>query len=149
MASKQTGIAVCFGFPGAVAIAGIADFLGFKDSGEFGADHSVDEVVDEDGDAQTLLHHGEKIEGTLNFTPRAKVGTNTNAQAKESLGKPEKGSTVTLSSFAAPATTGDWINGTWVYVGGFKAAFSKAGVATYTMKIRRGPDGINLTTAVT
>lgn len=141
MASAQSGIAVVFGFPGGVAITGVATFgKFFNDSGDFSADHTLDEVRDEDNDVRTFIHSGEMLEANLNFTPRAPTldpthADNTKAKAKEALVKPTKGASVVLSNFAWAAA-----NATWSYVGGFRLAFSKAGVATYTMRIRKSPD---------
>lgn len=134
MASKQTGVAVVFGFPGNVAFTGSGTF--FQESGSFEQDIKIDEVRDEDNELRTLIHSGETIEGNLMFTPRAAAGTNTLANAKLSLAPPAKGAQVTLTLFALAALNA----ADWVYVGGWKIDSKKDGVTTYAMKIKRSPN---------
>lgn len=134
MASKQTGVAVIFGFPGGVAFTGAGTF--FNESGEFSHQVQLDEIRDEDNEVRTFIHSGELYEGRLLFTPRAAAGTNTLANAATSLAPPAKGAQVTLSSFKlAIANAADW-----VYVGGWRVAFRKNGVATYELFIKKSPN---------
>ena len=145
MAHKQTGVAVVFGFPGAVAWAGIGTL--FNESGDFEHAYKLDQVEDEDNEVRTLIHSGETYEATLQFTPRAAVGANTVANAALSLAPPAKGSTVTLGgspNFALAIAN----SSQWVYVGGWRVSFRKAGVASYELKIKRSPN-YDLSAAVT
>jgi len=142
MASKYTGVAVIFGFPGSVSFTGAGTFI--KESGDFEQDIQVDEITDDDNELVTLTHSKESFIGTLLFTPRAATGVASTslASAKLSLAPPAPGSQVTLSGFSEPAVPGARkINASdWVFVGGWKLAFKKNGVATYAMKIRRSPN---------
>lgn len=136
MASKYTGVAVIFGFPGTVAFTGSGTFI--KESGDLEHDVQIDEITDDDNELVTLLHSKESYIFTLLFTPRAASGSSTSrASAKASLAPPAKGAQVTLSGF----DSGTLVNTSdWVYVGGWKLAFKKNGVASYSLKIRRSPN---------
>lgn len=152
MASKQTGVAVIYGFPGGVSWTGIGTAAFFNESGDFEAPITVDEVRDEDNELRTLIHSGETIDGTLQFTPRAPTGTNTKAAAANSLPPPAPGSKVTLGAAVGGGAV-DFALGIanaadWVYVGGWRVAFRKNGVATYELKIRRSRNN-DISAAVT
>jgi hypothetical protein len=141
MGSKYTGVAVIQNFAGNVSFVGAGTFI--KDSGDLEQDIQVDELTDDDNELVSLLHSKESFIFTFLFTPRASIGglSNSLASAKASLAPPTIGAQVTLTSFPAPSGGGDFINrADWVYVGGFKLAFRKNGVATYAMKIRRSPN---------
>lgn len=138
MASKYTGVAVIQNFAGTLSFVGGGTFI--KDSGDYEIKIQVDEITDDDNEVVTLLHSNEKHEFTFLFTPRAAVGAPTSlASAKLALAPPALGLAITLTGFPVPAG-GDFINSAnWVYVGGFKLAFKKNGVATYSLKIMRHP----------
>jgi hypothetical protein len=141
----QTGIAVVYGFPGTIAVVGLASVSFFNDSGDVSGDHTVDEVRDEDNDVRTLVHSGALLEATLTLTPRSPADVpgsgNTLSSAKLSLAKPAPGAVVTLSNFDSPL-----LNSTWSYVGGFRTSFRKDGVASYTFRIRRSDAGYDIVT---
>lgn len=137
MASKYTGVAVIQNFPGTVSFSGAGTFI--KDSGDLEINIQVDEITDDDNELVALLHSNEKVTMNLLFTPRAATGGSAQslASAKASLAPPAPGAVVTLTGFAAPSGS-DFINtANWVYVGGFRLAFRKNGVATYALKIMR------------
>jgi hypothetical protein len=150
MASKITGIAVVFGFPGGVAWAGAIKNLS-NEGGDFEHNVQVDEVRDADNELMSLAHSGETYDATLQFTPRAASGTNTLASAAASLAPPEKGAAVTLGQAAGAGAVDFKLavanSSQWVYVGGWKTAFKKNGVATYELKIKRNPNA-DISTAV-
>ena len=139
MASKLTGVAVIFGFRGDIDFSGVGTFI--KESGDFEHDVQIDELTDDDNELVTLAHSKESITGTLLFTPRsAKSGTagiqQSLASAKASLARPDKGAAVALSNFDLAELN----TLAWVYVGGWKLAFTKKGMATYSLKIRSSPN---------
>ena len=128
MASVQTGKAVVYGFPGTVTpTVGIGTFI--KESGDVSNDIKVDEIRNEDNELVGMIHSGETFEFTLLMTPAA----GTLADAKLCLSPPAKGSVVVLASFHDDS----FINGNWTYIGGFKVAFKKDGIATYEMKLKK------------
>ena len=134
MAAKLSGRATIFGFVGVVAWTGIASFNtgGYlNDSGEFSDDFKLDEVMDEFGDTVTLIGSNRKFKASINFTPVADAATNTLADAATSLEPPEMLSAVTFTGakWASAATL------KWVYVGNWKLAFKKDGVATYSLDV--------------
>lgn len=131
MASVQTGKAVVFGFPGtATPTVSIGTFI--KDSGDISNDIKVDEIRNEDNELVGMIHSGETFELTLMMTP---IGTGL-ANARLSLSPPAKGTIVVLSDFHDDGSAA-FINGNWTYVGGFKVAFKKDGIATYEMKLKK------------
>jgi hypothetical protein len=134
MAAKLSGRATIFGFAGTASWTGVVSFNtgGYlNDSGEFSDDFKLDEVMDEFGDTVTLIGSNRKFKASINFTPVADSGTNTIADAALSLDAPAMLSAVTLASFKwASANTLKW-----VYVGNWKIAFKKDGVATYSLDI--------------
>lgn len=136
----QTGIAVVYGFNGTVTASGIGSF--FNESGDVSVDIKIDEIRNETNDLVGLIHSGETYDATLMFTPK---GT-TLALAKAALAPPAMGSTVALSAFQD--STPNVINGNWAYVGGWKIAFKKDGIATYELKLKRGATGISIHTAI-
>lgn len=142
MAHKQTGVAVIFGFPGGVSWTGIGTL--FNESGDFEHNYQLDQVADEDNEVRTLIHSGETYDATLQFTPRAASGSNTITSAAASLAPPAKGATVTLGAAVGGGAVDFKLaiaNSTqWVYVGGWRVAFRKNGVATYELKIKRSPN---------
>lgn len=142
MASKITGIAVIFGFPGGVSWAGIGTL--FNEAGTFDHNVIIDEVRDEDNELRSLAHSGETYDATLQFTPRAAAGTNTIANAAASLAPPAKGAAVTLGQAASAGAVDFKLaianSSQWVYVGGWQVAFRKNGIATYELKIKRNPN---------
>jgi hypothetical protein len=141
MASKVTGRATVFGFgaTASVSFTGAGTFI--RETAEVEHNYQLDALHDDDNEQLSLAHSGEVFEGTLVFTPIASSGTNTLANAKESLRAPAKGSPVTLANFPAPAGANDYINKSdWVYIGGFKVGGRKNGFWSYTMKIRRSPN---------
>lgn len=134
MAAKLSGRATIFGFAGTVAWTGIATFNtgGYmNESGEFSDDFKLDEVTDEFGDTVTLIGSNRKFKASINFTPVSDTGTNTLADAATSLEPPAMLSPVTFAA-AKWATA---ITLKWVYVGNWKLAFKKDGVATYSLDI--------------
>lgn len=136
----MSGVAVVFGFPGGVAIAGLATFNQFNQSGDFSSSNQRDYVIDDDGEKRSVMNSGRLITATLTFTPRAATGTNTKANAREALPAPEEGSAVTLTGFQAPAGAADWINkADWSLVS-WKAGFRNNGVASYEITIERNPN---------
>jgi hypothetical protein len=131
MASVQTGKAVVFGFPGTLTgTAFTATYI--KDSGDVSADIKVDEIRDEDNELVGLVHSGETYELTLMMTPKS----STMALAKDQLSPPPMGTAITLSGFHDDSSFA-FINAVWSYVGGFKVAFKKDGIASYEIKLRR------------
>lgn len=141
MASKITGIAVIFGFPGGVSWSGIGTL--FNEGGTFEHNVIVDEVRDEDNELRSLAHSGETYDATLQFTPRA-GSTNTIANAATSLAPPAKGAAVTLGAAAGAGAVDFKLaianSAQWVYVGGWRTVFRKNGIATYELKIKRNPN---------
>ena len=142
MASVQTGRAVVFGFPGTLGGASFtATYI--KDSGDVSADIKVDEIRDEDNELVGLIHSGETYELTLMMTPMS----TTLADAKLQLSPPPMGTAITLTNFHDD-TGFAFINAIWSYVGGFKVAFKKDGIATYEIKLRRSRNN-NIATVMT
>lgn len=145
MASIQTGVAVIYGFSpigtvttttatAAGTVTGIASM--FRDSGDLSNDIKVDEIRDEDNELVGCIHSGETFEFSLMFTPKGTTLTGATSAAN-ALSPPIKGSAVLLTSFVDDSAA-PFINGAYLYVGGWKVSFKKDGVATYEMKIRRG-----------
>ena len=132
MASIQTGTAVVFGFPGTFTGTNFTATTYFKDSGDVSADIKVDEIRNEDNELVGLIHSGESYEITLMMTPQS----TSLATAKTMLSPPPMGTAITLSNFHDDSGF-SFINGAWSYVGGFKVAFKKDGVASYEIKLRR------------
>lgn len=130
MASVQTGTAVVYGFPGTFITAFTATYI--KESGDVSSNIKIDEIRDEDNELVGLVHSGETLEMTLMMTPKS----TTLALAKEQLAAPPMGTKVTCSGFLDD-TTSPFINGAWAYVGGFKVAFKKDGIASYEMKLMK------------
>jgi hypothetical protein len=131
MASNQTGRATIFGFPGSVSWTGIGTL--YKESGDFSSEFKVDRLMDEDNEPQGLIASGEMYKATLQFTPVSNGSTL--AGARLSLEPPAKLARVTLTGF-------DWSGANsaqWVYTGGWKIAFKKDGIATYSLNIERSP----------
>jgi hypothetical protein len=131
-----TGRATIFGFIGDVSFSGIGTL--FKESGEFEDDFVLDEVTDDLNDPTTLIGSKRVYNAKLMFTPMAASGgsggTNTLASAASSLAAPAMLAPVTLTNFKWCTAN----SANWVYVGGWKIAFKKNGVATYEMNIRMG-----------
>lgn len=142
MPSLQTGIAVVFGFKGTVAgagLTGVASFL--NESGDVSSDIKVDEIRNEDNDLVGLIHSGEVFDASLTFTPYGTAGAGVNALTAL-LKSPTIGGAVVLTNFRSVELN----KADWVYVGGWKVAFKKDGVATYELKIKRAAN--NISTAV-
>jgi hypothetical protein len=131
MPSIQTGKAVIFGFKGTVSGAGVGGAASFlNESGDISNDVKIDEIRNEDNELVGLIHSGQVFDASLTFTPAAGSISGVNAL----MTAPTLGGKVTLSGFQAAA-----MNQTdWVYVGGWKMAFKKDGIATYELKIKRG-----------
>jgi hypothetical protein len=155
MSSLVKGVAVIFGFKGGVNfVVGAAAALRnlFNESGEFSHDFQVDRVQDEDNEYRSLIGSGELFKAKLLFTPRAVAGTNTLANAAASLTPPDMLSTVILGAAAGTGAVDFKLSlanaSTWVYVGGWRVAFKKNGVATYELEIERSANN-DLSAAVT
>lgn len=135
MASVQTGKAVVYGFPGNFTVGTVFVATYIKESGDVSSTIKIDEIRDEDNELVGLVHSGETLEMTLMMTP---VGTGASGQladAKKQLSAPLIGSKITLVNFHDDDVP--FINGTWAYVGGFKVAFKKDGIASYEIKLMR------------
>ena len=143
MASVQTGTAVVFGFPGTFTGLNFTATTYFKDSGDVSADIKVDEIRNEDNELVGLIHSGESYEITLMMTPQS----TSIANAKTMLSPPPMGTAVTLLNFHDDINF-PFINGAWSYVGGFKVAFKKDGVASYEIKLRRSRNN-DISTVIT
>lgn len=130
MPSVQTGKAVIFGFKGTVSGAGVGGAASFlNESGDISNDVKIDEIRNEDNELVGLIHSGQVFDASLTFTPAG--GSISGVTAN--MTAPTLGGKVTLSGFQAVA-----MNQTdWVYVGGWKMAFKKDGIATYELKIKR------------
>lgn len=145
MASIQTGVAVVYGFsPGGSVTTTTASASGtvtgvasmFRDSGDLSSDIKIDEIRDEDNELVGCVHSGETFEFSLMFTPKGTTLAGATSAAN-ALSPPIKGSAVVLAGFADDSVA-PFINGAYLYVGGWKVSFKKDGIATYEMKIRRG-----------
>ncbi len=131
MASVQTGTAVVYGFPGTfTGIVFSATYI--KESGDITSDIKIDEIRDEDNELVGLVHSGETLDWALTLTPKS----TSLALAKEQLAAPLMGSKITLAGFHDDATS-PFTNGNWAYVGGFKVAFKKDGIASYDIKLKK------------
>lgn len=143
MASVQTGTAVVYGFPGTIDNATYFTATSYiKESGDVSADIKIDEIRNEDNELVGLIHSGESYELTLTMTPKS----TTLALAKNQLSPPPMGTEITLSSFHDDSVN-SFINGNWSYVGGFKVAFKKDGIASYEIKLRRSKNN-NISTVI-
>jgi hypothetical protein len=131
MASNQTGRATIFGFAGTISWSGIGTL--YKESGDFASEFKLDRLMDEDNEPQGFIGSGEMYKAGLLFTPVSSGSTI--AAAKLSLEPPAKLARVTLTSFAWATAN----SATWVYVGGWKIAFKKDGLATYALNIEKSP----------
>jgi hypothetical protein len=127
-----TGRATIFGFIGDIAFTGAGTFV--KNSGEVTDEFGLTELTDDLNDPITLVASGQKKKFKFQFTPIAASGTNTLANAAGSLAAPAMLAAVTLTNFKAAAVNA----ATWVYVGGWKLAFEKGGLATYELEIMKG-----------
>jgi len=139
MASVQTGKAVVFGFPGTFTGTVFAATY-IKESGDVSSNIKIDEIRDEDNELVGLVHSGETLEMTLMMTPIGTGATGQLANAKDQLSAPVMGSKITLTGFHDDATASPgvpFINGNWAYVGGFKVAFKKDGIASYEIKLMK------------
>jgi hypothetical protein len=145
MGSAIKGVAVIFGFRGSVnyvvgAVAGLRNL--FNESGDFSSDFQTDRVQDEDNDYRTLIGSGELYKAKLMFTPRG-GNANTLTEAAAALNPPDKLSTVILGAAAGGGAVNFRLSlansSQWVYVGGWRVAFKKNGVATYELDIERSP----------
>ncbi|HWN09769.1 MAG TPA: hypothetical protein VNO50_10960 [Pyrinomonadaceae bacterium] len=148
MPSSQSGIATIFGFPGYSVNATDWTWTGigtlFPQNFEFRDDFKLDILSDQDNEPQTVIASGQLYIAKLNFTPRAAAGTNTIANAKLSLAPPTPIARVTLANFMWAGAN----SATWFYAGGWRIAFTKDGIATYELEIRKSPNR-DLTAAVT
>ena len=142
MGSKVTGRAAVFGFGASSTVSwtGVGTLL--KESADITHQYQLDRLHDDDNELVSLAHSGESYKGVLIFTPVAASGTNTLANAKESLLPPVKGSQVTLASWAEPASPGvHGINkADWVYVGNWKRIGKRGGFWVYQLEIERSPN---------
>lgn len=142
MASVQTGIAVVYGAPGVITVTGVADLTYYNQSLDFSMNHTTDQVRDADNEVVSLIHSGPTIEGQFTLTPRAKAGTNTKTQAKESLKLIPPGSVLTFASAHEPASTNNWVSAaTGWSVTGSRIRFSNNGTAQYEISAIRSPNG--------
>ena len=135
MASVQTGTAVVFGFPGTfTGLIFAATYI--KESGDVTSNIKIDEIRDEDNELVGLVHSGETLEFSLVMTPVGTTLATATTGAQDQLSAPVMGSKITLTGFKDDVTSG-FINGNWAYVGGFKVAFKKDGIASYEMKLMK------------
>lgn len=147
MASINTGRATVFGGNGSVAIAGFASATFFTDTTTIEHNYEVSELRDEDNELRGIIHHGEVYRATLLLTPISASGSlDSLTSAKNSMVAPPKGAAVTLAGFKAPASGQIVNNSDWVYVGGWRLAFTRNGFATYELSIMRNPNH-NISTA--
>ena len=142
MPQTLTGRATISGFTGNVAFTGIGTL--FNESYDVAANSTVTELRDGLNKLQGLQFNEGELTMQLNFTPVAASG-GTIADAKASLAAPANGAIVTLSAFDAASLN----HARWVYMGDWKIAGKKDGLATYALSIPCSQDeGTNLATEI-
>lgn len=136
--STQSGRATIFGFSGfdgtGISYTGIGNL--FPQNFDINDEFKLDELRDQDNEVQSFIASGRIYVAKLNFVPVADSGTNTIVNARLSLEPPAPLARVTLTNFPWAGAN----SATWVYSGGWRLAFTKDGVATYELEIRKSPD---------
>jgi hypothetical protein len=134
MPQTLTGRATISGFTGGVSFTGIGTL--FNESYDVAANSTVTELRDGLNKLQGLQFNEGELTMQLNFTPVASSGTNTIADAKASLAAPANGAIVTLSDFDLASLN----HARWAYMGDWKIAGKKDGLATYALSIKCSQD---------